>query len=128
MSTTVATTGTGNQQDILPRPRKSTNVQPMASTSSAASAKETGQTIIRQEYDLDEINAMEKKLDACERNPGLHIDLSRGETSSNTQIYLKSCPGSYEYFRIHMRDILKYIFNTDDYPKVVEEEDKYVKV
>ena len=89
---------------------------------------ELGNTIFKTEYDLDEINALEKKLDACERTPGLHIDLDRGETGSKSQIYLESCTGSYEYLRVHMRDILKDSFNTDDYPKVVEDEKKIIKI
>ena len=90
-----------------------------------AGKNDDGSTVIRYEYDLDEMNAMEKKLEACERTIGLHIDPERGETVSKSQMYLEGDTGSYEYVRTHMSNIIKHIFNSEDYPKVVEDEEKH---
>ena len=56
---------------------------------------------------------------------GLHIDPERGETVKKSQMYLEGDTGSYEYVRTHMSNIIKHIFNSEDYPKVVEDEEKH---
>jgi hypothetical protein len=54
--------------------------------------------ITRGEYELDDIKAMKKKLESCDRELGLKIDLNKGAKDGQC-VYLNGDPATYEFMR-----------------------------
>ena len=62
-------------------------------------AMEDGSVIYKEDYELDDIKAMKKKLEYCDRDLGTFIDTEKGSGQDHRCVYLKADTGTYEFFK-----------------------------
>ena len=61
---------------------------------------------MNRDYELDDIKAMEKTLDYCDREMGININANRG-AKNKSQIYMEGDTGTYEFVRKNIGKVLK---------------------
>jgi hypothetical protein len=66
---------------------------------------EDTEIIARSEYELDDIKAMKKKLEACDRELGLVIDSQKGATDGQS-VYLNGDTATYEFMRGNIDEVI----------------------
>lgn len=102
-----------------------TQVEKQSSTLTVNNENEN-ETIKRHEYVLNEVRAMEKKMEYIDRESGINIDDSRG-AEDKQNVYLIADTASYEHFRINCNVLLENKFG-DKIAEVNDNKKKSLKV